>query len=139
MAVGSGLYEPAMAFGVEKLNGRGSAPLSRMGDTLEIITGFSPPGMWAMRTQRYMAQYGTSLEQLAKEAVKNQKHGKLNPRAHYPQEVTVEEVRKSPMICYPLTLLDSCPTTDGERSLSPAARRSQNDIRANLFILRLRL
>lgn len=113
MAVGSGLYDIAMAIGVEKLNGRGPAPLSRIGDTLEGIAGFSPPGMWAMRAQRHMAQYGTTLEQLAKVAVKNRKHGKLNPRAHYPKETTVEEVRKSPMICYPLTLLDSCPTTDG--------------------------
>jgi len=113
MAVGSGLYDIAMAIGVEKLNGRGPAPLSRIGDTLEGIAGFSPPGMWAMRAQRHMVQYGTTLEQLAKVAVKNRKHGKLNPRAHYPKETTVEEVRKSPMICYPLTLLDSCPTTDG--------------------------
>ena len=113
MAVGSGLYDLAMAIGVEKLNGRGPAPLGRVGDTLEGIAGFSPPGMWAMRAQRHMAQYGTTPEQLAKVAVKNRKHGKLNPRAHYPQEVTVDEVRKSPMICYPLTLLDSCPTTDG--------------------------
>jgi len=113
IAVGSGLYDVAMAIGVEKLNGRGPAPLGRVGDTLEGIAGFSPPGMWAMRAQRHMAQYGTTLEQLAKVAVKNRKHGKLNPRAHYPQEVTVDEVRKSPMICYPLTLFDSCPTTDG--------------------------
>ena len=113
MAVASGLYDIALAMGVEKLNGRGPAPLGRVGDTLEGIAGFSPPGMWAMRAQRHMAQYGTTLEQLAKVAVKNRRHGKLNPRAHYPQEVTVEEVRKSPMVCYPLTLLDSCPTTDG--------------------------
>jgi acetyl-CoA acetyltransferase len=113
MAVASGFYDMAMALGVEKLTGRGGAPLARVGDTIEGIAGFSPPGVWAMRAQRHMAQYGTTLEQLARIAVKNRKHGKLNPRAHYPKEVTVEEVRKAPMICYPLTLLDSCPTTDG--------------------------
>jgi len=103
----------AMAVGVEKLTGRGAGPLTRIGDTIDGIAGFSPPGMWAMRARRHMAQYGTTLEQMAKVAVKNRKHGKLNPRAQYPKEVTVEEVRKSPMICDPLTLLDSCPTTDG--------------------------
>ncbi|MBI5966769.1 MAG: thiolase family protein [Deltaproteobacteria bacterium] len=113
MAVGCGLYDIALAGGVEKLTGMGPAPLARIGDTIEGIAGFSPPGVWAMRAQRHMAQYGTTLEQLAKVAVKNRKHGTLNPRAHYPKEVTVEEVRNSPMICYPLTLLDSCPTTDG--------------------------
>jgi len=113
MAVGSGLYDLAMAIGVEKLTGRGPAPLGRIGDTIEGIAGFAPPGMWAMRAQRHMAQFGTTLEQMAMVAVKNRKHGRLNPRAQYPKEVTVEEVRSSPMICYPLTLFDSCPTTDG--------------------------
>ncbi len=113
MAVASGFYDIALAVGVEKLNGRGPAPLGRVGDTLEGIAGFSPPGMWAMRAQKHMAQFGTTLEQLAKVAVKNRKHGTLNPRAHFPKEVTIEAVRTSPMICYPLTLLDSCPTTDG--------------------------
>lgn len=113
MAVGSGLYDLAMAIGVEKLTGRGPAPLGRIGDTIEGIAGFAPPGMWAMRAQRHMAQFGTTLEQMAMVAVKNRKHGRLNPRAQYPKEVTVEEVRNSPMICYPLTLFDSCPTTDG--------------------------
>lgn len=113
MAVGSGLYDMAMALGVEKLTGRGPAPLSRIGDTMEGIAGFSPPGMWAMRARRHMVQYGTTLEQMAKVAVKNRSHGRLNPRAQYPKEVTVQEVRNSPMICNPLTLFDSCPTTDG--------------------------
>ena len=113
MAVGSGLYDLSMAIGVEKLTGRGPAPLGRIGDTLEGIAGFAPPGMWAMRAQRHMAQFGTTLEEMAMVAVKNRKHGRLNPRAQYPKEVTVEEVRNSPMICYPLTLFDSCPTTDG--------------------------
>jgi acetyl-CoA acetyltransferase len=113
MAVGSGLYDIAVALGVEKLTGRGPAPLSRIGDTMEGIAGFSPPGMWAMRARRHMAQYGTTLEQMAKVAVKNRSHGRLNPRAQYPKEVTVQEVRNSPMICNPLTLFDSCPTTDG--------------------------
>jgi acetyl-CoA acyltransferase len=33
IAVGSGLYDIALAAGVEKLTGRGSAPLTRIGDT----------------------------------------------------------------------------------------------------------
>lgn len=66
-----------------------------------------------MRAQRHMAQYGTTLEQMAMAAVKNREHAKLNPRAFLPKEVTVEEVRQSPMISYPLTLFDCCPTTEG--------------------------
>jgi acetyl-CoA acetyltransferase len=113
MAVASGFYDIAMALGVEKLTGGTGAPLGRTGDNIEGIAGFAPPGVWAMRAQRHMAQYGTTLEQLAMVAVKNRKNAKLNPRAFLPKEVTVEEVRKSAMISYPLTLFDCCPTTDG--------------------------
>lgn len=114
IAVASGLCEIALAVGVEKLNGQGAAPLGRVGDTLEGLAGLAPPGVWAMRAQRHMAEFGTTLEQMAMVAVKNRRHAKLNPRAALqPKEITVEEVRSSPMICTPLTLLDSCPTTDG--------------------------
>ena len=114
MAVASGFYDIAMAVGVEKLTGRGGAPLGRVGDTIEGVAGLAPPGMWAMRAQKHMAQYGTTVEQLAMVAVKNRRHAKLNPRAALaPKEITIEDVRNSPMIAYPLTLFDSCPTTDG--------------------------
>jgi acetyl-CoA acetyltransferase len=114
MAVASGFYDIAMAVGVEKLTGRGPAPLGRIGDTIEGLAGLAPPGVWAMRARRHMAEYGTTLEQMAMVAVKNRKHAKLNPRAALmPKEITVEEVRNSPMICDPLTLFDSCPITDG--------------------------
>jgi len=114
MAVASGMYDIALAVGVEKMNGRGPAPLGRIGDTIEGLAGLAPPGVWAMRAQRHMAQYGTTLEQMAMVAVKNRRHARLNPRAALkPAEITVEDVRASPMICTPLTLLDSCPTTDG--------------------------
>jgi len=114
MAVASGFYDIALAVGVEKLTGRGPAPLGRIGDTIEGLAGLAPPGVWAMRAQRHMEQFGTTLEQMAMVAVKNRRHAKLNPRAALlPKEITVGEVRDSPMICSPLTLLDSCPTTDG--------------------------
>ena len=113
MAVGSGLYDMALALGVEKLTGQGSGQLTRSGTTIEGLAGFAPPGMWAMRALRHMAEFGTTLEQMAQVAIKNRKNGLANPRAQYPKAVTVEEVRNAPMISYPLTLLDSCPTTDG--------------------------
>ena len=114
MAVASGFYDIALAVGVEKLNGQGAAPLGRIGDTIEGIAGLAPPGVWAMRAQRHMREYGTTLEQLAMVAVKNRRNAKLNPRAALQsKEITIEDVRSSPLICAPLTLYDSCPTTDG--------------------------
>jgi len=40
-----------------------------------------------------------------------------NPRAFRPQEVTVEDVMSSRMICYPFTVLECCPVTDGGGAL----------------------
>ena len=114
MAVGSGLYDIAMALGVEKLTGRGPAPLSRIGDTLEGIAGFSPPGMWAMRAQK---AYGAIRDNPGADG----QSGGQEPEARSfesPGSISqrgdrCQEVRNSPMICNPLTLFDSCPTTDG--------------------------
>ncbi len=113
IAVGSGLYDIALAVGVEKLSGKAKAPMLRVAETMEGLAGFTPVGMWAMRAKRHMMEFGTTLEQMAMVAIKNRKHGSLNPRAHYRDLINIEDVRSSPMLCDPLTLFDSCPTTDG--------------------------
>jgi acetyl-CoA C-acetyltransferase len=46
-------------------------------------------------------------------AVKNHRHGALNPLAQYPQEVTAEQVEGSVLVADPLRLLDCSPITDG--------------------------
>lgn len=114
LAVASGLADIALALGVEKLNGRGPAPLGRVGETLEGLAGLAPPGVWAMRAQRHMHRFGSTRRQMAMVAVKNRRHARLNPRAALePKEITVDDVLNAPSVCTPLTLLDSCPTTDG--------------------------
>ena len=60
-----------------------------------------------------MERYGTTREQLAMVAVKNHRHGALNPRAQYRQEITVEDVLRSAKVASPLNVLDCSPITDG--------------------------
>jgi acetyl-CoA C-acetyltransferase len=60
-----------------------------------------------------MHRYGTTREQLARVAVKNHKHGALNPMAQYPFEITIEQVLNSSRVADPLRLLDCSPVTDG--------------------------
>ena len=50
---------------------------------------------------------------MAAVAVKNHKHGVLNPKAQFQKEITLEQVLKSPMVADPLKLYDCCPFTDG--------------------------
>ena len=53
------------------------------------------------------------MEQLAKVSVKNHKNAIHNPYAQSPMNLTVNDVRNSPMVAYPLTRLDVCTMSDG--------------------------
>jgi acetyl-CoA acetyltransferase len=115
IAVMSGLYDVALALGIEKLSTRAEKgkPLTSDGMELEGEMGFTPPAYFALAAQRYMAQSGATRETFAQVAVKNRAHAEHNPIAQYRAPITVEEVLGSRMIADPLTLLSCCPTGDG--------------------------
>ena len=50
---------------------------------------------------------------LAEIAVKNHHNGSLNPKAHYQNELTIEQVMRAPIIAPPLGVLDCCGVSDG--------------------------
>jgi len=80
---------------------------------LEVFHGASFPALYAMMARAHMERYGTTREQLAMVAVKNHKHGSLNPRAQYRAEITVQDVLRSAKVADPLNVLDCSPITDG--------------------------
>jgi len=136
ISVASDLYDVAIALGVEKMTGRLPAPLVREKNTMDGAMGLVMPGVWAIRAQKHMEKYGTTIEQLAKISVKNHANGCLNPHSQYKKRITVEEVMNSPMICDPLTMLHMCPIGDGAAaailcSADIAKRYSQNSIRVS--------
>jgi acetyl-CoA C-acetyltransferase len=59
-----------------------------------------------------MHLYGTTEEDAARVAVRDRRHALNNPYAHLRLEITLEDVMRSPMISYPIKLLDMCPRTD---------------------------
>jgi acetyl-CoA acetyltransferase len=69
--------------------------------------------IYAAMTRYYMSQSGATAEDFARVAVKNQGNGKLNPKAQYGGDVTVEQVLASREISPPLTLLMCSPIGDG--------------------------
>jgi acetyl-CoA C-acetyltransferase len=75
--------------------------------------GLTFPGVFALVARAHMAKHGTTEAQMAAVAVKNHKHGVLNPKAQFQKEITIETVLKSPYIADPLKLYDCCPFTDG--------------------------
>jgi acetyl-CoA acetyltransferase len=83
--------------------------------------------VYAGMTRHYMEQSGATPEDFARIAVKNQANGKLNPKAQYGGDITVEQVLASRQISGPLTLLMCSPIGDGSAAIilcsEEAARR----------------
>src|SRR3989442_13877470 len=78
----------------------------------EQTLGLTFPGVFALIARAHMQRYGTTEAQIAAVAVKNHKHGALNPKAQFQKEITLEQVLKSAYVADPLKLFDCCPVTD---------------------------
>lgn len=107
-AVAAGIYDVALAVGVEKLKDSGFSGIDVRGlqPSSEVELPLVPTRAFAMRAISYCEKYGYSLDQLrtamAKLMVESHKNGRLNPRAHFRREITLEQVLNAPMISYPL-------------------------------------
>ena len=85
-----------------------------------------------------MDKYGTTEEQMAHVAVKNHRHGVLNPKAQFQKEITLEQVLKSAYVADPLKLFDCCPFTDGGAAVVLASEEVARRHRAPDLGARLR-
>ena len=85
---------------------------------------FLPASAYALAAARHMHEFGTTREQLAEVAVAARKWALMNPVAWEKEPLTVEQVLKSRMVSYPLTVRDCCLVTDGGGAiiLTSAAR-----------------
>jgi acetyl-CoA C-acetyltransferase len=64
-----------------------------------------------------MKEYGTTVEQMAHVSVKNHINAYYNPYAQKRERYSIEDVRNSPMVAWPLTRLDICVMSDGAASI----------------------
>jgi acetyl-CoA C-acetyltransferase len=87
----------------------------------EQTVGLTFPGVFALIARAHMDKHGTTEEQMAHVAVKNHRHGALNPKAQFRKEITVDMVLNSAYVADPLKLLDCCPFTDGGAAVVLAA------------------
>jgi acetyl-CoA acetyltransferase len=139
--VASGMYDCALALGVEKLyhedkkvsfaaigsavdieamrEAAKEAEQSRSAsEARQVSEGAGEKrsmfmDFYAAGARRHMEKYGTTKEQYAKVSVKNHLHGSLNPHAQYQDTCTVEDVMLSPLVVEPLTRLMCSPIGDG--------------------------
>ncbi|HLD87369.1 MAG TPA: thiolase family protein [Candidatus Nanoarchaeia archaeon] len=117
-AVHSG-YNTVLVLGVEKLT---PPPTPQVTDDLmtaserlyEQTEGLNFPAQNALIAQQYMRRYGVSTDDFALVALKNHGHATLNPKARfYGKTVTLDMIKKSPVICSPLRLFDCSISVDG--------------------------
>ncbi len=113
----AGECDMALALGVEKLRDRSpqESIVKMMVDMGHPFyqKGFTAAGTFAMYASRHFKHYGVTREDLAAVSVKNHANACLNPKSHHRREVSLEQVLGSAMVADPLTVMDSCPTTDG--------------------------
>jgi acetyl-CoA acetyltransferase len=81
--------------------------------------GFSSPTSWvAMFTRRWMYETGATNEQLGWVAIVCRENAARNPRAiFYGRPITMEDYFKSPMLCDPFRMHDTCLENDGSVAL----------------------
>lgn len=120
-AVAAGIYDIALACGVEKLKDSGTTGLTQTGGEPQfgswVWAPIVAPARFALSATRYFHTYGLTpqegKEMLARIAVKNHRNGSMNKRAHFQREITIEQALNAPMIAWPLGLFDCCGVSDG--------------------------
>jgi len=117
-AVAAGIYDIALALGVEKIKDQGVGGLAFSSyATANVSPTITAPGQFALMATTYFARYGIAPDvgkrMLAKISVKSHHNGCLNPKAHFQRELTIEQVVNAPIIAWPLGLFDCCGVSDG--------------------------
>jgi len=113
--IAAGTYDMALVIGVEKMPG-GMVPTK--GDLRDmpyrLMMGIMPmPGIYAMKAQRHMHDYGSRPEHFAKAAEKAHRNGSLNPNATYREVYSLEQILASRMIADPITMFMCSANADG--------------------------
>jgi len=108
-----------LVLGVEKLT---AAPTKIVTDDLMMASeriyeqneGVNFPAQNALIAQQYMNKYDVKLKDLALVALKNHENAFNNPKARfYGKKVTLDMIKKSPVVASPLRLFDCSISVDG--------------------------
>jgi acetyl-CoA C-acetyltransferase len=117
-AVASGYMDVCLAYGFETMSHvatwKGNEFIALASDvSFDYPVGGFYSGYYAMMVTRHMKEFGTTPEQMAHVSVKNHMNAYHNPYAQKRDRLTIEDVRRAPMVAWPLTRLDICVMSDG--------------------------
>lgn len=119
-AVAAGACDIALALGVEKLKdtGYGGLPVSAVGTYIpQWYPNAVAPANFAQLASAYQRKHNVDpallKRAIARVSIKSHANGAKNPKAHFRQAVTEEQVLKAPIIAEPLGLFDCAGVSDG--------------------------
>jgi len=117
-SVASGLMDVCVAYGFETMSHvntwKGNEFIALASDvSFDYPVGGFYSGYYAMMVVRHMKEFGTTVEQMGHVSVKNHNNAFHNPYSQKRQVLTIEDVRRAPMVAWPLTRLDICVMSDG--------------------------
>jgi acetyl-CoA C-acetyltransferase len=117
-SVASGHMDICVAYGFELMSHvetwKGNEFIAHASDvSFDYPVGGFYSGYYAMMVTRHMKEFGTTVEQMASVSVKNHINAYHNPYAQKRNRYTIQDVRNSVMVAWPLTRLDICVMSDG--------------------------
>lgn len=117
-SVASGHMDVCVAYGFETMSHvetwKGNEFIALASDvSWDYPVGGFYSGYYAMMVTRHMAEFGTTVEQMAAVSVKNHINAYYNRYAQKRHRYSVADIRSAPMVAWPLTRLDICVMSDG--------------------------
>lgn len=94
-----------------------------------VYEDMNPVSDYALVAQRHSAVFGTSDRQRAALAVKQRKNAKGNIKAMYRDDMNIEDVLNSPIICDPLHLYEAVYPVDGFHAFVVSRNGSSSSLR----------
>lgn len=136
-------YHTILVVGVEKMNGYENKHLTTSiaaaGDFyLDQNNGVIFPANYALIAERYMQEYGLTADDLNLLSLKAHQNARLNELAHFHhKEITLDQIKNSPLISSPLRLFDCAPISDGAAALVLSQKkRSSRDVKILSSVLK---
>ncbi|MCC7130347.1 MAG: thiolase domain-containing protein [Anaerolineae bacterium] len=134
-SVASGHMDLCVAYGFELMSHvetwKGNEFIALASDvSFDYPVGGFYSGYYAMMVTRHMQEFGTTVEQMAAVSVKNHLNAYYNPYAQKRNRYTIQDVRQSPMVAWPLTRLDICVMSDGAAAVLLASEEGLRRLEA---------
>jgi len=132
-------YDNVLVVGMEKLNVKSSQAITddflMGGDRIwEQTEGLIFPAQNALVASEYMQRYDATIDDLALIAYKNHKNAFLNPKAYfYKKAVTLEQIKKSPIVASPFRLFDCSVSVDGGAAVVLSKDKSDVEIKGSSY------